>query len=66
MNSPSNFHQPLPGETAMFYCWNCKKSFEAKVPQPGILAIFKKKSAIGTVKCPDCKKNCGLDPKIKY
>lgn len=62
----SNFHQPLPGDSAIYYCNNCKKSFSAKVPENHILNIFKRINHHGMVKCPDCKKLCFLDPKIQY
>jgi len=62
----SNFHNPVPGNYAMYYCIHCKKSFQAKVPKETILTALKKISNSGSVKCPDCKKPCGLDPKIKY
>lgn len=66
MNPTSNFHSPLTGESAMYYCYHCKKSFSAKVPGEGIINIFKKITNQGRVKCPDCKKFCCLDPKIQY
>ncbi len=61
----NNFHPPMPGDKAMFYCMNCKKSFSATVPGNGIAGIFNKLANHGQVKCPDCKKPCGLDPKIQ-
>lgn len=62
----SNFHRPLLGESAKYYCIYCKRSFVAKIPQTGIGNIFKKISTQGRVKCPDCKRLCGLDPRIQY
>lgn len=66
MNPTSNFRQPLPGESAMYYCIQCKKSFKAKIPDDGIFSIFRRKSNQHRVKCPDCKKPCILDPTILY
>lgn len=66
MNPTSYFHPPFPGDTARFYCFHCKKSFNAKVPEKGIFSVFQKFSNQGRVKCPDCKKLCGLDPRIQY
>ena len=66
MNPVSNFHRPLPGESAKYYCIYCKKSVVAKIPQTSIGNIFKKISIQGRVKCPACKRLCGLDPRIQY
>jgi len=66
MNPVSNFRRPLPGESAKYYCLNCKKSFTAQVPEEGIFSILKNLSKQGRVKCPDCKRPCGLDPRIQY
>lgn len=66
MNPVSNFHRPLPGDSAKYYCIYCKKSFIAKIPQTDIGNILKKLSNQGRVKCPDCKRLCGLDPRIQY
>ncbi|MBQ0003674.1 MAG: hypothetical protein KBT21_09080 [Treponema sp.] len=66
MKLTSNFRNPLPGENATYYCIHCKKSFSAKVPDEGIIDIFRKITNQRRVKCPDCKKPCGLDPRIRY
>lgn len=66
MSLTSNFHAPLPGMSALYYCISCKKSFRAVVPETKITDIFTKGHSIKKVKCPDCKKLCGLDPKIQY
>ena len=66
MNPVSNFHRSLPGDSAKYYCITCKKSFTALVPDEGIFSILKKLSNQGRVKCPDCKRLCGLDPRIQY
>lgn len=66
MNPISNFRRPLPGESAKYYCIYCKRSFIAKIHQTGISNIFKKISIQGRVKCPTCKRLCGLDPRIQY
>ena len=66
MNPVSNFHRPLPGDSAKYYCITCKKSFTAQVPDEGIFSILKKLSNQGRVKCPACKRLCGLDPRIQY
>ena len=66
MNETSNFHRPMPGDNAMYYCFYCKKSFSAKVPEDGILSILKKVLNHGLVKCPDCKRPCNLDSRIQY
>lgn len=42
MNPVSNFHRPLPGDSAKYYCITCKKSFTAQVPNEGIFSILKK------------------------
>lgn len=64
MNNVSSFHRPLPGDTAVYYCWNCKKNFSAKVPNVKLLFTFS--SSRHTVKCPDCKKKCSLSPMVQY
>lgn len=66
MNTTSNFHKPMPGDKAMYYCNHCKKSFSAKVPGDGIFSIVKKVINHGLVKCPYCKRPCNLDPRIQY
>ena len=66
MNTTSNFHKPIPGDKAMYYCNHCKKSFSAKVPEYDIINIIKKVINHGFVKCPDCKSPCSLDPRIQY
>lgn len=64
MNHVSNFHIPLPGEIAIYYCWNCKKNFSAKVPEDRTLSlIFNSRLR---VRCPDCKTYCSLSPMIQY
>ena len=66
MNMTSNFHRPMPGDKAMYYCFQCKKSFSAIVPEDGVFTFLKKITKQGVVKCPDCKKPCNLDPRIQY
>lgn len=49
MNPVSNFHRPLPDDSAKYYCITCKKSFTAQVPNEG----FKE-----TLKSRTCKMSC--------
>lgn len=66
MKLTSNFRNPLPGENATYYCIHCKKSFSAKVPDEGIIDMFRKITNQRRVKCPACKRLCGLDSGIQY
>ena len=66
MNPVSIFHRPLPGDSARYYCSTCQKSFTAEVANEGIFSMLKKLSNQGRVKCPACKRLCGLDPRIQY
>lgn len=65
MNITERFHLPLLGDTATYFCLNCKKSFAATVPELRFFDIFRR-TMINRARCPNCNKLCTLDPKTQY